>query len=298
MNGKNLKTIFNLKPDKHFYAINVRIRVNNNVGNKKPLKFKKNQYDFNRPKVLIRNKNMIQRRKRKREMNISRLIDVRFWTINETKDFLRVCVNGKYQDTFILHNVKGKRFEFITVELLKYCNIQSDDAENIINSRNFFIDCQKIIQEFEMNGGCHIKKGNNSEIQYKIDDLNQLLTECVAKKYLCQHIGCVSFINKYEKIYNYIDHYIKTLQNKMVSEKKQPLNEGRKINNGGNIQNRKFNMVIENRDMFICDYSLFTHEEAIGNRGCIVVTIKNINFCKWFYGGVCTNTVINLIEKK
>ena len=60
--------------------------------------------------------------------------------MNEIKDFLAMSVDGKYFDIFMAHNLRGKRLEFITTELLKYCNIAMDDAQNIVQCKNFFID--------------------------------------------------------------------------------------------------------------------------------------------------------------
>ena len=50
---------------------------------------------------------------------------------------------------------------------------------------------QRMVQEFEMNEGSHVYLGNDIDskikIKSKIDDLNQMLSECVTKKYLCQN---------------------------------------------------------------------------------------------------------------
>ncbi len=95
---------------------------------------------FNQSKVVKRNKPFVRRKRRRREMNMSRLMDVRFWSTNEIKSFLVIYVDGKYFNIFIQHNINGKRFEFITMELLKHCNIPSGDVQNIINGRDFFVD--------------------------------------------------------------------------------------------------------------------------------------------------------------
>ena len=74
------------------------------------------------------------------EQNISRLIDVRLWNMTEIRDFLAVCVDGKYFDIFTAQNLKGKRLEYITTELLTYCNIPMQAAQKIVVCRDFFID--------------------------------------------------------------------------------------------------------------------------------------------------------------
>eukprot|EP01083_Nonionella_stella_P015251 42670_1 len=274
--SKSIQTILNIKPDRHFYAINVRIPMDRNL----------------KPSRSRRNPPIIRKRKRVQIDNISRLIDVRFWSVNEIKDFLMMSAEGKYFDIFMAHNLSGKRLEFLTVELLTYCSVPRDDAQRIITCKTFFIDCQQIVQEYEMNKGGHLKEGNKTEIKSKIDALNMILTECVSKKYLCDNKHCASFLRKYERLYEYMNHYVQQLQNKMMSH------EGR----NQLIENvkQKVNIVMENEDAFIRDYALFNHAKPIRDRGqgCILIKIENIKFCNWFYGNVCATSIIKLMEKK
>lgn len=146
-----------------------------------------------------------------------------------------------------------------------------------------------------MNHGNHINK-NDEKIRLKIDELNNILTECVSKKYICSDNKCVLFINKYDKIYNYIDHYINQLKSKILSHQD---NEGTKNKNLVMVATKSVNILIETQDDFIRDYVYFTNDKPKNAaRGCILINLENINFVRLFYGNDNADFIIDLMERK
>ena len=133
-NLKRMQSIFDyLKPDQHFYALNVRIEMND----------KQIDEMFDEKQCQPLKRKMTKKRRRQQmshEYHISRLIDVRLWNFEEINEFLIVCVDGKYHEKFLAHNVKGKRLEYITKELLVYLGVSANDANQIIKCKNFFVD--------------------------------------------------------------------------------------------------------------------------------------------------------------
>lgn len=75
-----------------------------------------------------------------KEYHISRLVDVRMWTASEISEFLIVCGHKEHLDLFWKHNLKGKRLEFIGRDLLVYCGIPKEDAQDIVDLKSFFIE--------------------------------------------------------------------------------------------------------------------------------------------------------------
>merc|ERR1719461_1007433 len=108
--------------------MNVRIEMN------KRYKLNHNRVQNGRAYVIQSNKKYKKKKPllaihdNRQQHNLSRLIDVRLWNQTEIKEFLRVCVDGKYFQIFIRHNLNGKRLEYITCELFTYCNIHHNDA--------------------------------------------------------------------------------------------------------------------------------------------------------------------------
>ena len=158
-NSKKMnKSIFDyIKPDLHCYAMDVRIDLNQNkenVNKNKSIKVRSRISDGDNVKQQQQSKKRMIRKRNRKPINyqthISRLIDVRLWTVNEMKQFLKIVVDGKYNQKFVIHNVKGKRFEYITVNLLKYLSIPSDDAAEIIKHRDFFLDWLSLYISFNL----------------------------------------------------------------------------------------------------------------------------------------------------
>ena len=152
---------------------------------------------------------------------------------------------------------------------------------------------QRVIQEFEMNEGGHFTS-NRELIRSKIDNLNAMLTECMDRRSFCENIDLVSFGTTFQRLYEYIDRYVKRLQRRLVPDQNQVEGTMKQIKVK---THRNLEVLIENGDDFIRDYALFTRQSS-GSRGCILLKVQNLNFVRWIYGAPTAQSVLVLMEKQ